>query len=64
MVKLNKELGLETIGGRAKYLGLTLFHKTHRNETRPLIKSNMQPWDTCLKDTRSGGKYVPFYLNA
>ena len=60
MVKLNKELGWETIGERANYLGITLFHKIHRNETRPLIKSNMQPWDTGSKNTRSGGKYLPF----
>ena len=33
MVKLNKELGWETIGERAIYLGITLFHKIHRNET-------------------------------
>ena len=43
MVKLNKELVWETIGERAYYLGITLFHKIHLNETRPLIKSNMQP---------------------
>ena len=50
MVKLNKELGWEIISERANYLGIT-----HRNETRPLIKSNMQPWDTVNRNTTSGG---------
>ena len=58
--KLNLELGWETIGERARYLGITLFHKIHKNETRPLIKSNMQPWDTGSYSRRSGGSYIPF----
>ena len=64
MVKLTKELGWETIGERAKYLGITLFHKIHRNETRPLIKSNMQPWETGQKNTRSGSTYLLFRFKA
>jgi hypothetical protein len=58
--KLNLELGWETIADRAKYLGITLFHKIHKNETRPLIKSNMQPWDMGSSSRRSGGIYIPF----
>ena len=58
--KLNLELGWETIGERARYLGITLFHKIHKNETRPLIKSNMQPWDIGSSSRRSGGIYIPF----
>ena len=58
--KLNLELVWKTIGDRANYLGITLFHKIHKNETRPLIKSNMQPWDIESSDRRSGGTYIPF----
>ena len=58
--KLNLELGWETIGERARYLGITLFHKIHKNETRPLIKSNMPPWDIGSSSQRSGGIYIPF----
>ena len=36
--KLFEELGWETISDRADYLGITLFHKVHRNECRPMIK--------------------------
>ena len=39
--KLNKELGWETITARAESLGLTIFHKLHKGETRPLIKQLM-----------------------
>ena len=59
-IKLNQELGWETISDRANYLGITLFHKIHKNETRPLIKTNMQQWDIGSTNTRSGGKYIPF----
>ena len=45
---------------RARYLRITIFHKIHKNKTRPLIKSNMQPWDTGSNSRRSGGSYIPF----
>ena len=37
-VKLNEELGWETIQKRIEYLGLSIFHKIHVGETRPLLK--------------------------
>ena len=40
-VKLEKELGWSSIKDRADFLGLTLFHKIHCNQLRPLIKSCM-----------------------
>ena len=39
--KLNLELGWETIESRANFLGLSLFHKIKRYETRPLIRKCM-----------------------
>ena len=42
--KLYNTLGWETIHERAEFLGMTLFHKIHCNETRPLIKTNMQAY--------------------
>ena len=43
--KLNQELGWETIQKRGDILGLNIFHKIHLHETRPLIRSCMQPLD-------------------
>ena len=59
-VKLNNELGWETIVERGDVLSLNLFHKIHLHETRPLIKTCMPKLDfekTCL--TRSKGGYIP-----
>ena len=39
--KLYKELGWETLKKRADYLGLTSFHKVHKNKCRPMIKENI-----------------------
>ena len=36
--KLYKELGWETIQKRIDYLGLSIFHKIHVSETRPLLR--------------------------
>ena len=54
-VKLNEELGWETIQQRADFLGLTLYHKIHLGQTRPLVRSNMQP--RVYTYTRSNGDY-------
>ena len=37
-VSLNEELAWESIDTRAQFLGLTIFHKIVKNETRPLIR--------------------------
>ena len=58
--KLNCELGWEKILERGDILSLSLFHKIHLHETRPLIKTCMPKLDlekTCL--TRSKGGYIP-----
>ena len=59
--KLNSELGWETISKRCEILSLTLFHKIHKQETRPLIRKCMPEPDIGNKfPTRSKGGYVPF----
>ena len=58
-LKLYQELGWETIQSRANYLGITLFHKIHTNNTRPLIKRNMQPYKP-NQNFRGKGSYQPF----
>jgi hypothetical protein len=59
-LKLNQELGWETVSNRAEYLGLTLFHKIHKNHCRPLVMKNLQPFDINKQNNRSNGGYVPF----
>ena len=39
--KLEYELGWESIKNRADYLGITIFHKIHLHETRPLVRKCM-----------------------
>ena len=41
-VKLEQDLAWETLSDRALFLGLSLFHKIHLCETRPLIRTCMQ----------------------
>ena len=43
MIKLNSELGLESIATRADFLSLNVFHKILVGNTRPLIKTCMPP---------------------
>ena len=58
--KLNLELGWESIVERGNILSLNIFHKIHRYETRPLIKSCMPKLDidkehtTCVKSLTKG----------
>ena len=59
--KLNKELGWETIKCRANILGLNIFHKIHRKETRPLVSKCMPDLDWNREHLlRSNGGYLPF----
>ena len=53
--KLNKDLGWETLTDRAKCLGLSVFHKIHRYETRPLVRQYMPVYND-----RGSGKYQQF----
>ena len=59
--KLNNELGWENFHTRIKFLGLSLFHKIHRHETRPLVRNCMSSIDYERKYlTRSKGGYSPY----
>ena len=59
-LKLNIELGWETLHDRAKFLGLTLYHKIKIGATRPLARSCLPL--TTQTITRSSGtfSYGPF----
>ena len=60
-VKLNIELGWETIEKRSDLLSLNMFQKIHLNETRPLIKSCMPKLDFQREHfLRSKGGYIPY----
>jgi hypothetical protein len=54
-LRLEQDLSLESIANRAKFLGLSIFHKIHLGLSRPLIKSCMPEVNT--NNTRGGGLY-------
>ena len=59
--KLNNELGWENFQTRINFLGLSLFQKIHRHETRPLIRNCMSSIDYEKKYlTRSNVGYTPY----
>ena len=64
-LKLNNELSWESIADRAKFLGLTFFHKIRRQLTRPLIRSCMpQPNFNENYNLRQANVFKPFlYYN-
>ena len=58
---LNKDLGWESVKKRIDFLGLCIFHKIHRQESRPLVRKCLPKWDTDKKHmTRSKGGYTPY----
>ena len=57
--KLEIDLAWETIEERANFLGLSLFHKIHLQQTRPLIRKCM-PEINMNKTTRSSGRFILF----
>ena len=57
--KLNSELGWESLATRAEFLGLSLFHKIHLHETRPLVRKCMPEIETKVTKTR----FKNFYRN-
>ena len=60
-VKLNIELGWENFHTRIKFLCLSLFHKIHLFETRPLVRNCRSKIDYEKKYlTRSKGGYQPY----
>ena len=56
--KLNVELGWESLSDRADFLGLSIFHKIHLGEIRPLIKKCMPTLQ--INNSRSKFDYKPF----
>ena len=61
--KLNVELGWESIQKLIEFLGLSLFHKIHLRETRPLIRQCMSKLDYEKRyEMRSKGGYSLFCL--
>ena len=59
--KLNIELGWETIKKRIEFLGLSLFHKIHLHETRPLVRKCLTALDFEKRyEVRSKGGYLPY----
>ena len=60
-LKLNKELGWETIESRANFLGLSIFHKIKLGETRPLILKCMPALAPAINpDLRNRRPHVRF----
>ena len=60
-VSLNEELAWESIDTRAQFLGLTIFHKIVKNETRPLIRECLPPRTIHHETLRSEGfRNFPF----
>ena len=59
-LKLNIELGWESLQIRYDCLGLSLFHKIHLGYTRPLVKTFMPEIQLPTYNTRSPLRYKPF----
>ena len=64
-IKLNNELGLETIATRADFLSLNTFHKILVGRTRPLVRSCMPtPTPFNKHSTRHRKLYLPYKSNS
>ena len=63
-IRLDRELGWSDLSDRAKFLGLSLFHKIHLNLTRPLIKTCMPSLKVNSHNTRTGVTYSRFIQNS
>ena len=54
-------MGWESIKKRIDFLGLCIFQKIHRQESRPLVRKCLPKWDTeKIRMTRSRGGYTPY----
>ena len=58
--KLDAELGWENLSTRAEFLGLSLFHKIRRGETRPLVRTCMPTFNLNPRNTRNPNPYNKF----
>ena len=56
-LKLEEELGWETIQSRADILGYSIFHKINKGETRQLIRTCLPARKNC---PQTFGGFVPF----
>ena len=54
-IKLEKNLGWESIKSRAEVLGLSVYQKIHSNKTRRLIQQCMTGPDNNLYNLRNNG---------
>ena len=64
-IKLNNELGLETIATRADFLSLNTFHKILVGRTRPLVRSCMPiPTPFNEHNTRHRKLFLPYKSNS
>ena len=61
-LKLEEELGWETIQSRADLLGYSVFHKKNNGKTRDLIKTCLPARKICPQTLKYGG-FVPFHYH-
>ena len=54
-LKIEKDLGWETVQARAEMPGLTAYYKIHHNLTRPLTRTCMTDNDNRLVNLRKNG---------
>ena len=59
-VKLEEDLGWESLAKRAEFLGLTAFHKISSYETRPLVRKCLPERKVKVRNTRSKETFVNF----
>ena len=60
-IKLNEDLGWETIRERIDFLGLNIFHKIHVKENRPLLQKCLTKFDSLKEhNLRSKSGYSPY----
>ena len=59
-LRLNIELGWESLQMRYDCLGLSLFYKIHLGYTRPSVKAFMPEIQLPTYNTRSSLHYIPF----
>ena len=59
--KLNIHFGWESMKKQIDFLGLCIFQKIHKHESRPLVRKCLPKWDSQkIHMTRSKGGYTPY----
>ena len=59
-IKLDNDLGWESLSSRYEFLGLSLFHKIAHNNVRPLIRTFLPKVKEKIHNTRSNDEYENF----